>query len=276
MKRTSQKTTLQKIYSELSVMGKYIRINLAAAAELRISFLMQVGGMIINNVSFVVVWLLFFNAFGTINGWSGKEVIGLQGFLALTFGIAFAFFNGSRDLELFINNGTFDSILLTPKNLYLRILTVTATTSAIGDMIFGILLSGIYAYMAHLSLTQVLLLVSLVPPVATILINFALITSCIGFYMPDSAQLSQDAFEIIFGPSMYPSGMYQGIVRFAFLVVIPSIAVGGLPVEAVANLDIFKVGIVWVLAVAWFLIALFVLRRGVRRYESANLTGARV
>ena len=276
MKRIFQKTTFQEISSELSVMGRYIKINLVAAAELRLSFLMQVVGMIVNNVSFVVVWLLFFNAFGTINGWSGKEVIGLQGFLAVAFGIAFSFFAGSRDLDSFINNGTFDSILLTPRNLYLRILTATATTSAIGDAIFGIVLSGIYIYTAHLSLTQVFLLASLVPPVVTIFINFALITSCIGFYMPDSTQLSRDAFEIMLGPSLYPSGMYQGIIRFVFLVIVPSIAVGGLPIEAVANLDIFKVGIVWILAAAWFLIALFVLRHGVRRYESANLTGARV
>jgi ABC-2 type transport system permease protein len=276
MRKFAKKTTFQKFISELSVAGRYIKINLMAAAELRFSFLMQVVGMVVNNFAFVVVWLLFFKAFGTINGWSGVEVIGLQGFVAITFGLAFSFCYGANNLDSFVNNGTFDSILLTPKNLYLRILTTTTMTSAIGDTIFGIILFAIYTYITHASLVQIILLISLIIPATTIFINFALMASCISFYLPDSAQLSDDAFDILVGPSLYPSGVYQGVIRFIFIFIIPSIAVGGLPIEAVKNINVAEVALIWALAAAWFFVALWVLRKGVRRYESANLTGARV
>jgi uncharacterized membrane protein YciS (DUF1049 family) len=53
-------------------------------------------------------------------------------------------------------------------------------------------------------------------------------------------------------------------------------AIAGLPVEAVKNLDILKILFVWGLAVIWTVIALFILKQGIKRYESGNLTGARI
>lgn len=109
-----------------------------------------------------------------------------------------------------------------------------------------------------------------------ILANFTLITSCICFFIPDSEQISTNAFEVMFGPSLYPSGVYQGALRFIFLFVLPTIAVAGLPVEAIKDLNFTKIVFVWALGIIWTLIALFVLNQGVKRYESGNLTGARI
>ncbi len=255
---------------------EYIHRNISSAAELRVSFLMQVVGMMINNVTFVVIWLLFFGAFGSINGWTGKEVLALQGFLAIAYGFAFSFFAGATELPNIINNGSFDSALLTPRNLYLRILTLTTRTSAVGDILFGIVLSTIYAFITHESALQILIMALLLLPSIVIITNFSLITSCIGFFIPDSSEIATYSFDLMFGPSLYPSGVYQGVVRFIFLFILPTIAIAGLPVEAVKNVDVLKISIIWILAVFWTLAALWVLRKGVKRYESSNLTGARI
>ena len=80
----------------------------------------------------------------------------------------------------------------------------------------------------------------------------------------------------MFGPSIYPSGVYQGAMRIFFLFVLPSIAVAGLPVEILISFNFGNVVIVWFLAFVWSLIAALVLKQGVMRYESGNLTGARI
>lgn len=113
-------------------------------------------------------------------------------------------------------------------------------------------------------------------PSIVIITNFSLITSCIGFFIPDSSEIATYSFDLMFGPSLYPSGVYQGVVRFIFLFILPTIAIAGLPVEAVKNVDVLKISIIWILAVFWTLAALWVLRKGVKRYESSNLTGARI
>lgn len=266
----------QNISSELKVAFSYIKSNLSSAAELRVSFIMQIVGMMINNTSLVVIWLFFFNAFGKINGWSGTEVIALQGFVAIAYGITFSMFSGASELPIAINNGVFDNVLLSPRNLYLRILTLVTRTSALGDTLYGIILLAIYAVIAHLSILQLVSLILLIIPATLILTNFLLTTSCIGFFIPNSEELSKNVFELMFGPSLYPSGVFQGAMRTFFLFVLPSLAVAGLPIESIKQFSIVNFFIIWLLAILWSVITYYVLKFGVKRYESGNLTGARI
>jgi ABC-2 type transport system permease protein len=276
MKRIIEHRGFKNISSEVKMALRYIKINIASAAELRSSFVMQIIGMMVNNITFLAVWWLFLGTFGAINGWTGKEAIALQGFVAIAFGLSFSLFSGVDELPHAINNGVFDSILLTPRNLYMRILTLTTRPSAIGDTLYGFILLVIYIFVAHQTLLQSILLISFVIPATIILTNFMLVASCIGFFLPDSAELSRFTFEILLGPSMYPAGLYQGATRFVFLFILPALAIGGLPVEAVKNLNPWNIALVWLLAILWASIAVWVLKKGVTRYESSNLTGARI
>lgn len=274
--RRLNRTFSQEVSSELRMACEYVKGNIASAAELRASFVGQVVGMMINDISFLLIWLLFFEAFGQINGWGGAEVVALQGFLIITYGISFSLFAGALDLPIAINNGAFDTVLLTPRNVYLRILTLVTRVASIGDALYGAILLVAYSVIVHLSIFQFGLLILLLVPAILILTNFALIAACIGFFIPDSEELSKSVFELLVGPSLYPSGLYQGATRAFFLFVLPSIAIGGLPVEAVRSFDILGILIVWFLAVVWTMIALWVLKQGIKRYESGNLTGARI
>lgn len=276
MKVKHTQSGIAGIISELRMAVFYIKANIYAAAELRVSFVMQVVGMMLNNTTFIIIWLLFFTVFGSINGWGGIDVIALQGFIAVIFGIAYAFFAGVRVLPQAINNGVFDSVLLTPRMLYLRILTLGTATSAIGDILYGLLCLGIYCVLAGLSFVQIFLLFSLLIPATIILINFALIAACVGFLLPDADDLVKNIVELLMGPSMYPPALYQGGMRFFFLFIIPAISVAGLPVESVKHFDLGSVGIVWLLAGMWTVLGIWVLHQGVKHYESGNLTGARI
>lgn len=269
-------TIPQEIKSELKMAWEYIKGNVSSAVELRVSFIMQVAGMMLNNTSLLIIWIFFFNAFGNINGWSGKEVIALQGFVAMSYGITFSLFSGASELPIAINNGSFDNILLTPRNLYLRILTIVTRASALGDTLYGLILLIIYSIIAGLSIAQFSLFIMLLIPATLIITNFLLVTSCIGFFIPDSEELSKNTFELMFGPSLYPSGVYQGAMRIFFLFVIPAIAISGLPVETIQNFSFTNVLIVWSLAGLWSLVTYYVLKQGIKKYESGNLTGARI
>ena len=44
--------------------------NLEGAMEMRAGFLLQVCGMMVNNIAFLVGWIFFFKLFGSINHWS--------------------------------------------------------------------------------------------------------------------------------------------------------------------------------------------------------------
>ena len=61
----------------LSTAAKYVKLtwhitktSILSAMEFRGSFITQVVGMIVNDIGFAVLWLIFFTRFPTVKGWT--------------------------------------------------------------------------------------------------------------------------------------------------------------------------------------------------------------
>ena len=160
--------------------------------------------------------------------------------------------------------------------MYVRILTSEVKMSGFGDLLSGGIYLSIFIFLGHLSLAQIFLLLTLLVPASIIMINVALVTSLSSFYMTDATTFGFTLFEVFLSPSLYPSVLYQGAVRFIFIFVIPALAVSGLPIEVVKNFQWQWYGVIWALAGFWTVLAITLLGRAIRRYESGNMIGARV
>mgnify|MGYP001599172047 CR=1 FL=1 len=267
---------MKALFGELSVFMHYFRINIRAEAEQRVAFFLQQVGMMINNAAFLVSWILFINEFGVINGWGAYEVIGLWGFSSLVYGITFSLCGGAAELKRAINLGIFDSVLLLPRSVYLRVFSLDIKTSSIGDIIFGVAGLAFYAVMSSVTAWGMLAIVSMIVPGVLIMANILLITSCIAFFIVDSEHISNSAFYAFLDPSLYPSGPFQGVSRFILIFILPSLVVGGYPIEIAASPTILQVALVWLIGIVWTGLGFLTLRWCTRFYESGNLTGARL
>ncbi len=267
---------MSNIIKEFRIILEILRTHLAAAREIRSAFALQVVGMMINNIALALVWIFFFEAFGKIQGWTSMEYIAMLGMSALAFGISFTFMNGSSVLSEYVYNGTLDQFLLCPRPLYLRILTSRIGVSAIGDIFFGLILLAIYGVWAQASLLTMTMLLSLTLPAALLMSNVSLATSLVSFFIPDAHSIAHNLFEVFLSPSLYPGGLFQGALRFVFVFIIPSLLVGGLPAEAAIANNGWLYLFIWAMAAAWTAFTLMLLGKAVKRYESGNLTGARV
>ena len=127
---------MNQFKAEIIANWEIIKKNLTAAMALRTAFVMQVVGMMVNNSFLLMVWVFFFQSFGRINGWSVTEYIGMLGINTAGFGIAMSVFYGSAMLPRLVDNGSFDSLLLSPRRLYFRILTSALNMSAVGDFLW--------------------------------------------------------------------------------------------------------------------------------------------
>ena len=56
-----------------------IHMNIKNAKELKISFIISILGMILNNISFLILWYYFGKSVGIINGWEPTDIFGLYG-----------------------------------------------------------------------------------------------------------------------------------------------------------------------------------------------------
>ncbi len=247
-----------------------IKKNIQSSAELRTSFLMNIFGMIINNTAFIILWVYFVKSVGVIGGWTAIDIIGLQGFTALCYGIVFSAGAGLRKLPEYIASGAFDRFMLSPKNLLLRVATSSFGVSSLGDIVYGIVCLAIYGYFLHASIYQILLM-ALLAIISTIIFWAVIVVIySISFYFTDPSSVSHGLSELFFTPALFHGGAFQGAMRFVFTFFIPSLLIGTLPVEIVRDISLEKLLLVGILAIFWLFISFKIFNQAVRRYESSN------
>jgi len=244
--------------------------NIKSSAELRTSFLMNVIGMAINNIASIILWVYFIKSVGVIGGWTVADIIGLQGFTALSYGVIFSIAMGIRKLPEYITNGVFDQFMLSPKNLLVRISTSSFNASALGDIFFGIVCMVVYGFLINVGLAQIIFILILIVLSTVVFFAIAVAISAIGFYFIDASTITDGTFQLFFTPALFHGGAFQGVIRFIFTFLVPSLLIGTLPVEAVKNLSFSKLALVGVLTFVWLFISIKLFNRSVRKYESSN------
>lgn len=255
---------------ELKFVFYSIKKNIQNSAELRTSFLMNIFGMMLNNVSLIIIWVFFVKSVGNIGGWTAYDIIALQGFVALSFGISHSMFSGIEQLADYVAAGSFDKFMLTPKNLLLRVSTSAFGVSAVGDIFFGIICLTIYGVLIHASILQILFILLLVLITAIMFFSMSVFISSLSFYFTDSSPVVRGTFDLFLTPSIFHGGSFQGVTRAIFTFVIPSLLIGALPVEAVKDTSFSKLAIILGITLIWFFISIKFFKKSVRRYESAN------
>ncbi len=247
-----------------------IKKNIQSSAELRTSFWMNIFGMMINNVSFVLIWVFLIQTVGDIGGWSQADIFGLQGFVALVFGIVYSICSGLREMPQLISSGRFDQFLISPKNLLSRIATSSFSASAVGDAFFGIICIIIYLAMISATLPQIGMTLLLIIISLITFIGVTILVQSINFFFSDPEAVTRSIFEIFFTPSLFHGGAFQGTTRFVFTFLVPSLLIGTLPVEAITQTSFSKMLLLLALSIFWFIFALWIFKKAIRKYESAN------
>ena len=59
----------------LGFLSQLWRVNLLSAMEYRVSFITQILGMILQNGLYFVFWILFFDRFEALHGWTLQDMI---------------------------------------------------------------------------------------------------------------------------------------------------------------------------------------------------------
>jgi ABC-2 type transport system permease protein len=247
-----------------------IKKNIQSSAELRTSFLMNILGMIVNNTAFILLWVFFVKSVGTIGGWTAADIVGLEAFTALAYGVAFSTFYGIRKVPEYVATGAFDRFLLAPRNLLVRVATSSFSTSAVGDVVYGIICLAIYGGLINIGGYQIMLMLVMIVATSLVFLAVVILVYSTGFLFADATYVSNGLFEFFFSPALFHGGAFQGVLRFIFTFIVPSLVVGTLPVEAVKSASLAKIALVVGLSVVWFLLSLLVFNKAVRKYESSN------
>lgn len=250
-----------------------IKKNFQNAKELKSAFFTSVIGMCLNNTAFVILWYYFGATVGEINGWKPFDIFGLYAFSSSSYGIVCSLFNGIYNIPNYISTGNFDRYLTTPKNTLLKVATSSVSTSALGDLLFGLICFVIYAVVCKLSFIQVILSIYFMLIASVVYFAFSLICMSISFYMMDGENVSNGMYHTFLSASLYHGGAFTGILKVIFTFIMPSLLLGAMPVELVKSISISGIGLITGLAIIWLVISVLFFYKSLKKYESNNFFG---
>ena len=246
----------------------YMRINLAAALEYRAAFVIQVGGMLMNDLAFFVFWVLFFNRFPDVGGWGMGDVALVWAVAATAIGLSIAVFGNCVRVAAIVMDGQLDYYLGLPREVLLHVLVSRMGLSGWGDVSFGLLAFAVFGPHDPVS---ILLYVCLVSAGVVTFTAYMVIVGSLAFFVGSAESASFQAQQAVINFSLYPGGIYHGWLRVLLFTVVPSGIISHLPVEILHEFDPLRLLAVFGFSAGSAALALLVFRLGLRRYESGNL-----
>lgn len=264
---------MKRLRSELLFLLELWKTNLSSAMEYRASFLSQVVGMIVNDGIYFVFWLVFFDRFKVVQGWTMPDMVLLFAVITTGFGLAFGLFGNAMTLAELIAQGRLDYYLTLPRSVLLHVLASRSSLSAWGDLIFGLMA---YVFTGRFSLPEIAIwLVASLCSGAVLVSSFALF-GCLSFWLGNATQLAMQATNAILTLALYPRDIFQGLVRFLMLTILPAAFVGAIPMDIVRRMDwTALLGLIG-FAIGITLLLWAVFHAGLRRYESGSAINVNV
>ena len=173
--------------------------------------------------------------------------------------------------ELIIS-GKLDSYLVVPKNVLLSVITSATNTSAIGDLLYGLVVLCIFCF----SVERFFLFLLFTVTGGVIITAFALLMGSLTFWFVRADAFGYHMVNCIISFATYPDGIFQGIIKVLLYNVIPVGMAVYQPVHMMIQFNVGGLLAVLGYAAAITAVAVFVFYRGLRRYTSGNLMEARM
>lgn len=228
------------------------------------NFAIQVGGMIVNDIFFLTLWVLFFAGFRSIGGWTLSDMALLFGLTMSVVGISGVFFGGYRDMAATLLRGELDALLTQPKGLIPRLLARESIATAWGDLAGAVFVLGVFANLEWTDLPALLLAIA---AGTTVYVSASICFASLAFWAVGARTFARDLTDFMLLFSSYPGSIYQGTVKTIAFTILPAGFVVLAPMGMVRNPGAQTLALVLFGAVVYGAIAVGLFHLGVARYR---------
>jgi ABC-2 type transport system permease protein len=244
-----------------------LRTALAEVLANRTAFVSQVAVMAVNDVVWVLFWVLFFGRVGSVRGWDRHGILLLLAVLTCAGGISLGLLANARRVGNMAVDGELDGVLALPVPPLAHLLLRRVEATNLGDLVFGILL---FAMAGRPTVARTAVFVGVVLAAATLMTGFLVLTGSLAFFAGrnEGGELGFHALVLL---GAYPVDIFAGAAKVLLYTAVPAAFVATVPAHLVERFDagqaVALVSVAAVFAVgAW---AAFTL--GLRRYTSGSV-----
>ncbi len=260
------------VKNQLRVCLLSVQYNIMREMVNKVTFLTSIGFMVLNNAAILAQWFILLRLREDVGGYTMREIMLLWGLTAASFGLAHILFARAFSLPELIIGGKLDAYLVQPKNVLVSVITSSTSVSAIGDFLYGILLMGL----CGLGLREWLLALLFTVTGTVIFTAFALLLGSLSFWFLRMDMLEGQVVMGMVSFATYPDGIFEGISRYLLYFVVPVGMAVYDPVHVLVSFDAGMLLRVLGYAVLLTAVSAASFYRGLRRYASGSLMGARV
>jgi ABC-2 type transport system permease protein len=241
-----------------------MRNAFAEVAAKRAALAWAMAIMIVNDIVWVVFWVLFFHKVGRLHGWDSHRILLLLSVITTAAGITLGLLANTRRVGQMAVEGELDSVLGLPVQPLAFILVRRVEPTNFGDFAFGITL---FLVEGHPTPERAAVFAGVVLAAAVLLTGFLVLTGSIAFFA-GRGEGGELGFHAILLLGSYPVDIFAGAAKVMLYTVVPAAFVSTIPARLVLSFN--PVRAAWLVAIAllFALAGTLAFMRGLRRYTS--------
>lgn len=243
------------------------KANLQSNMEYRVSFLIQVVGMMLNNAMYFLIWVIFFDRFRSVQGWGLSDMYVTFGITASAFGLVNLLFANTFNLGDIITKGRLDYYLSFPRPVLLHAVASRSSASGLGDFTYGFIsfaVSGVFSWEGLLRFVVAVLLA------AVVFAAFLMIIQSLAFWIGTTSYISGLAVNAMITFAIYPISLFDTGARLILFTLIPAALMGAVPADFVRQFGWGTLAELFAGAVLLMVASIALFHIGLRRYESGS------
>ena len=244
-----------------------LRTAVAEVRANRASLVTQVTVMGVNDIVWVLFWVLFFRRVGSVRGWDGESIMLLLAVITTAAGMALGVLANARRIGAMAVDGQLDAVLALPVPPLAHVLLRRVEATNVGDLAFGVILF-LATGSPTLERTAVFLFAAVAA--ATIMTGFLVLAGSLAFFAGRN-EAGELGFHAMLLLGSYPVDIFAGAAKVLLYTAVPAAFVSSVPARLVEDFAwdraALLVAVAGVFAVAGW--ATFTL--GLRRYTSGSV-----
>ncbi len=242
----------------------------AAAAEVRANraaLVAQATVMGVNDIVWVVFWVLFFRRVGDVRGWDGDTIMILLAVITTSAGIALGVLANARQIGRMAVDGQLDAVLALPVPPLGHVLLRRIEAVNVGDLLFGPVL---FVLLCSPTPARTGAFVFGVACASTLMTSFLVLTGSLAFFLGrnEGGELGFHAMLLL---GAYPADVFAGAAKILLYTVVPAAFVSTVPSRLVGDFDVGQAAGLAAVAAAFAVAAWGTFTLGLRRYTSGSV-----
>lgn len=272
----------------MATIKRYIRLYRVLISQFfkvilqsKVDFLMGLFGFFFTQIAGILFLYLVFEQIPSLQGWTLDQLIFIYGFAQIPRGIDHLFTDNIWLVAWrMVINGDFDRYMLRPMNIFFQVISEKLQPDAVGELLVGTILivRSLMKGIVVVDVMHVLLFFASVIAGAVIYTAIKLFFASLAFWVKISGPFLQVAYEMA-DFAKYPTEIYAKLVRFIITWIIPFAFVAYFPASYFLGVSGVNgnmtgsatvIGIEWIIAIVFGIIAYAFFSKGTQIYESAG------